>query len=106
MVETVRTTITIRRNQKDFIEKFRRDHKDWSFSGWIQEQLDELMHHDSNQLKRMIEEKERTKNAVTQQIDKEIEELKKRYEEQRKKELEIQKRKQAAIPQRHYDYGR
>ncbi len=106
MAKTIKKTITIRINQNDFIKKYSQSQKEWSFSGWVQDQLDELMHHDSNQLKRMIEEKERTKNAVTQQIDKEIEELKKRYEEQRNKELKIQKRKQAAIPQRHYDYGR
>ncbi len=106
MAKTIKKTITIRINQNDFVKKYSQSQKGWSFSGWVQDQLDELMHHDSNQIKQMITEKEKTKSEVNQQIDKEIEQLKHRYEEQRKKEEEIQKRKQAATNQRHYDYGR
>ena len=101
-----RTTITLRQNQKEFIDKHSREIKNWTLSGFIQEQLDELMHQDSSQLKQMITEKQQLREQATKQIDREIEELRQRYEEQRQKEEQIQKRKQAAMPMRNYDYGR
>ena len=106
MAEMVRTTITIRSNQKEWVTKQQRSQKGWSLSGFIQDQIDELMHKDSNQLKRIISEKEEFKTNMNKQLDKEIRELKQRHEEQRKKEEQIQQRKQQAEPPRHYDIGR
>ena len=105
MRKKIRTTVTIRHNQKAFIKRLSKENKDWNLSGFIQDKLDELMHKDSNQLERMIQQKQKTKQDINQQIDKEIEALKQRHQEQRKKEEAIKQRKQAAMPKKHYDYG-
>jgi len=100
-----KTTITIDPKQKEFVDTFSKQHKDWNLSKFVQEQLDELMHQDSSQIKRMIEEKEKLQQEVNKQIELDIQNLKKQYDKQQKREEQINKKKQAAFPQRKYDYG-
>ena len=106
MLPKQRTTITLREDQHNFVERFSKQHKGWTLSGFIQDQLDEIMHHDSSQLKQMIQQKKKTKDAAMKQIDKDIAELEQRYKDQLKKEEKIKQRKKAAMLQRDYDYGR
>jgi hypothetical protein len=96
------TTVRLSDTHRKFVKRYSKDHPDWNLSQFVRDKIDDLMHASPNQIMEMIEEKQKLKQDVNGQIDKEITRLQQEYETAYKRDQEI---KQKLITDRRTDYG-
>ena len=97
-----RTTVRLLNAHCKFIKRYSKKHPDWNLSQFVRDKIDDLMHTSPNQIMEMIEEKQKLRQDVNGQIDKEITRLRQEYETAYKRDQEI---KQKLVTDRRTDYG-
>ena len=97
-----RTTVRLSNAHRKFINRYSKERPGWNLSQFVRDKIDDLMHTSPNQIMEMIEEKQKLKQDVNGQIDKEITRLQQEYETAYKRDQEI---KQKLITDRRTDYG-